>query len=135
MAEVFNVSLRPNGTDMVIPVQRGISKASQAEALKSVYPKSMNPTVNMDKLSIYMDAGNNQAPKIAKQLKAVANAVAAGTGEVKAGVTKAAAKTEAPKAPPVQIEAKAPEAPEAPSAYNAAGAAPKSAGGKFSFSA
>lgn len=125
MAEVFNVVIRPSGTDMRIPVQRGIMKAAQAQALKTVYPKSLNPTVNLDKLSAYTQSAGqtNQTPKAARQVKAPPP-----------GTPPEGAQFKAAPSPQTKPAASAPETPKG-TGYNSTGAANPAAGGKFSISA
>lgn len=129
MAEIFNVIIKPSGTDIPIPVQRGITKASQAQALKTVYPKSQNPTVNLDKLSIYSQnqGGKTQPSKTARQTKAVSSAEAK-TVSVSAQTGPAAGTGQGKAAQPVKEPAQG-------TGYNSAGSANPVTGGKFSISA
>lgn len=72
METQYNISLKPRENGLPIPVQQGIRKPAQAEALKTIYPKSANPTVEADRVSISEEAARKiekEPPRIAKEMK------------------------------------------------------------------
>ena len=77
MADTFVLNLEPPGTNLLIPVQRGLTSSFQAQAVKMVYPKSLNPTVELDRLAAYAQTGANKVSPYEKAVRTAERAAEA----------------------------------------------------------